>query len=187
MQCNYFINNVRQCKLYTDGSSEYCHHHKKIVEHRFPKPKNCPVCFCSVNQCVHPLSCGHWVHKICIQKSGKAECPICRHELKGIKITDTSPTDFDGAFDALFEDLLIDPDIERFDIPEEALIIAVVSYQLYAYVLYPDDRSLGLEDFIAGVISDIIPSSTRGITSILYGEALRIFFNPSFSTMISSR
>ena len=38
----------------------------------------CPVCTENINS---SLNCGHFVHKECIIKSGKNECPICRKDV----------------------------------------------------------------------------------------------------------
>lgn len=48
---------------------------------KFEKPHECPVCFETLRTS-KPLSCGHWVHKKCIVKSLKNECPICRKEVE---------------------------------------------------------------------------------------------------------
>ena len=178
MQCNYLINGDSQCKLLTTNPSGYCHRHKhKITQnYKFPKPKNCPVCFCSIHQCQRPLSCGHWVHRRCVQKSGKAECPLCRHQLQDINLL-TAPLNIEE----LLEELLVDPDLERIEIPEDAMVLAVLTYQLYAFIISPNNRVLGLDHFISGAVNDIIPledPNYNGISAVLYGEALRIFFDP---------
>ncbi len=143
--------------------------------YKFPKPKTCPVCWCSIHQCQRPLICGHWVHRICIKKSGKSECPICRQELLDI----TFPNSVD--LSELLEELLVEPDIESIEIPEDAIVLAVIAYQLYAFIISPGNRVLGLNHFISGVVNDIIPlehPNHSGISAVLYGEALRIFFDP---------
>jgi hypothetical protein len=38
----------------------------------------CPICLEIFTIVDKPLSCGHWVHKRCLFKSGKCECPVCR-------------------------------------------------------------------------------------------------------------
>ena len=179
MQCNYFINGTDQCKLRTLNPKGYCHRHKHKVDlHKFPKPKTCPVCFCSIHQCQRPLCCGHWVHRRCVEKSGKAECPICRHQLNDINVDQGyHPIDIEE----ILEELFIDPDIDRVDIPEDTVIGAVIAYQLYAFVISPTNRVLGLDHFISGVVNDIIPlehPNHNGISAFLYGEALRMFFDP---------
>ena len=47
----------------------------------YDKPNECPVCY-EILRTSKPLSCGHWVHKKCIVKSLKNECPICRKEVE---------------------------------------------------------------------------------------------------------
>ncbi len=181
MQCKYLINGVCQCKIKTTDSSAYCHHHKRMVpnNYKFPKPKSCPVCWCSIHQCLRPLTCGHWVHRICIQKSGKSECPICRQALPDINLGAFATQTIDLA--ELLEELIVDPDIERVEIPEDAVVLAVITYQLYAFIISPRNRVLGLNHFISCAVNDLIPiehPNHPGIAAFLYGEALRIFFDP---------
>ncbi len=45
------------------------------------KPSECPVCYESL-ETDNALSCGHWVHKSCIIKSKKDNCPMCRQKVK---------------------------------------------------------------------------------------------------------
>jgi len=45
------------------------------------KPSECPVCYEALED-HKPLSCGHWVHKSCIIKSKKDNCPMCRAKVK---------------------------------------------------------------------------------------------------------
>ena len=45
------------------------------------KPSECPVCYEPLNE-DKALSCGHWVHKSCIIKSKKDNCPMCRQKVK---------------------------------------------------------------------------------------------------------
>ncbi len=45
------------------------------------KPSECPVCYEALED-LKPLSCGHWVHKGCIIKSKKDNCPMCRQKVK---------------------------------------------------------------------------------------------------------
>ena len=63
----------------------YCHIHKNapLKPHKYKqeKPEECIVCFESLANQKRSLSCGHWIHKNCIIKSAKAECPICRKQL----------------------------------------------------------------------------------------------------------
>ncbi len=40
----------------------------------------CPVCFENIQDTI-PLSCGHWVCRICIVKSEKIKCPLCRQKV----------------------------------------------------------------------------------------------------------
>lgn len=45
------------------------------------KPSECPVCYEAL-ETDKALSCGHWVHKSCIIKSKKDNCPMCRQKIK---------------------------------------------------------------------------------------------------------
>ena len=73
MKCNGITKNGKRCKKVTNV--DFCHHHKncKYIE----KPKNCPICLCSLHQTTKPLSCGHWFHRSCVQKLKKPNCPLC--------------------------------------------------------------------------------------------------------------
>lgn len=55
---------------------------KKCKEKKYEqeKPEDCPVCYDKMDE-KKPLSCGHWVHRSCVEKSRKKQCPICRSEL----------------------------------------------------------------------------------------------------------
>jgi hypothetical protein len=45
--------------------------------------KECIVCYEDLTTKDKPLKeCGHHIHKLCILKSGKNKCPLCRTELK---------------------------------------------------------------------------------------------------------
>ncbi|KKL86766.1 hypothetical protein LCGC14_1941470 [marine sediment metagenome] len=75
----------------------------------------------------------------------------------------------------------MDPNIERIEIPEDAVVFAVIAYQLYAFIISPRNRVLGLNHFISCVVNDTIPlehPNHPGISAVLYGEALRLFFDP---------
>ncbi len=174
MQCSYLITPDRRCKLRTRSLIGYCHRHKNKIHFTFPKPKNCPVCFCSIHQSKRPLECEHWVHRRCVEKSGKAQCPICRASLSDVNIT-SHPLDLTE----LIEELFTDPNFERIDIPGDTVTLAVMLYQLYAFIISPNNRILGLNHFISCMVNDIIPLDNpnhNSISAILYGEALSIYF-----------
>lgn len=68
------------CLVKIDSNDKYCTQHK--TRYRFDKPKECLICFETLNKNVNiPLSCGHWVHKQCIKKSKKHQCPMCRQSI----------------------------------------------------------------------------------------------------------
>lgn len=177
MQCTYVINGDSQCKLRTTTDSGYCHKHKhKIMpNHKFPKPKTCPICFGSMHQCHRPLLCSHWVHRKCIQKSGKAECPLCRQKLD---------TDVDIDISKNFATLEVaQQQYPVIEIPQGAIVLAVIVYQLYAFIISPHDRTLGLDHFVNCAINGMVPlehPNHENIYAIVYGEALGMYFNAQY-------
>ena len=64
------------CGLKING--EYCKQH--VDRFRLEKPDECPVCYEKFDENM-PLSCGHWVHRICMKNGKKSQCPICRQPL----------------------------------------------------------------------------------------------------------
>lgn len=69
----------------TEG--DYCHQHS-LQKYRELKPEECSVCFESLTNEKKALDCGHWIHRECIIRSGKSECPICRSPVTlGVKAT----------------------------------------------------------------------------------------------------
>lgn len=46
-----------------------------------PRPRDCPVCMNRITRTHRPLSCGHYVHRACIVRSGRPLCPLCRTRL----------------------------------------------------------------------------------------------------------
>ena len=92
-------------------------------------------------------------------KSGKAECPICRAYLS----------------------IKIDNDVlDSLENPEQVVLFSVILYQLYSLLISSDNRIIGLDHFINTIISNIIPLNHpryNSISSILYGEALHLFFS----------
>ena len=105
------------------------------------KPSECPVCYESLNE-DKALSCGHWVHKSCIIKSKKDNCPMCRQK---VKLTRREREDI---INLIVEETLPQPqEEEEYTMPNE---IAIVTLHLR--------RRLRLEDeaimFDGRVISD---------------------------------
>jgi len=136
---------------------------------KFPRPKDCPVCYKSLHQCVRPLECHHWVHRSCIRKSGKSQCPICRKELPDIKNVETKIIQDDDT------DVLID----TVDIPRDSALIAVLAFKLYSNIIDPRQRILGLDHFVSGILDVYVPHHHPwhdGISVFLYAEALEHFF-----------
>jgi len=161
MQCNFLLDNKTKCKNKTIKSNKYCTEH---LDFKFPKPKTCPVCFNSIHQCTRPLSCHHWIHKSCIRKSGKRECPICRKDLPEIEHVEQKGTP--------------ENDIE---LPQNSAIFAVIAFKLYSKIIHPAKRVMGLDHFITGVLDVFIPLDHplhATMATFLYAEALEYFFNP---------
>lgn len=66
---------------------EYCHQHA-LQKYRELKPAECAVCFENLENERKSLDCGHWIHRECVIRSGKSECPICRAPVTlGVKAT----------------------------------------------------------------------------------------------------
>ncbi len=81
-----------------------CHHRCK----KFKSITNCPYCSREDKKCCicyepnndkYPLSCGHWVHRECILKSERPQCPLCRKMItdleKSHRIRHTNGNDYD--------------------------------------------------------------------------------------------
>lgn len=82
--CTYYIKHKKRCcKLNTFPNYKYCTKHIRQQEplQLIEKPLECPVCMEHLDNDEKPLTCGHWVHRTCVIKSGKSQCPICRFEL----------------------------------------------------------------------------------------------------------
>ena len=102
MQCKGITKKGLQCRL-KQKSSEYCHYHiirpqenkyddniKILITKPSPivntlekyKEKECCVCLERFPDGFEPLKpCGHFIHLICVARTGKTTCPICRTEL----------------------------------------------------------------------------------------------------------
>jgi len=77
-QCLGITKQGVQCKrmiycVSNDITDIYCKYHVQTFE-----KEDCIVCTEESN-CV--LSCGHWIHKECVIKTGKPVCPICRKHI----------------------------------------------------------------------------------------------------------
>ena len=152
MQCNYILANNDRCRILTYNKTGYCHIHKS----KYPKPNNCIICYSSLHQTQRPLDCGHWVHRKCIKKTEKAECPICK-----TPVSDVDPEDIHSLLD---------------QINENALLFAVILFQMYAFLTNPNNRTLGLEHFIECIIPENI-RNRDAVFTMLYIQALQIFFH----------
>lgn len=83
-KCAFYIKRQKRCcKMNIYPNYKYCtkHIHEQQPLQIIEKPDDCPVCMDPFHENDIPLTCGHWVHKSCIIKSGKGQCPICRFEL----------------------------------------------------------------------------------------------------------
>jgi Ring finger domain len=72
---------VEKCPFPSDPTSLrgwYCGYHKK--QYSLEKPDECAVCLEDIGNEI-PWECGHYIHRGCITRSLKAQCPICRTEL----------------------------------------------------------------------------------------------------------
>jgi Ring finger domain len=80
--CDEHACQFKRCKNQKDASSRggnYCSEHKK--QYALEKPEECPICLESLDEKEQPWPCGHYVHKNCIVKGMKPECPLCREKL----------------------------------------------------------------------------------------------------------
>lgn len=76
----------QRCLNWVKDGSCYCRLH--TPDFKESKPSECPVCVESFGSEDTHLECGHWVHKACVVKSGKAECPMCRRRLTRLSRSD---------------------------------------------------------------------------------------------------
>lgn len=79
-KCNGFTLKGKQCTNKAIKSKKYCKKH--IQKFRLEKPEECAICCESLEDTHLPLSCSHWIHRNCIIKWGKDQCPICRQKIK---------------------------------------------------------------------------------------------------------
>lgn len=45
------------------------------------KPESCIVCLESMTDVKSSFTCGHWIHRECIIRSGRLQCPLCRKRI----------------------------------------------------------------------------------------------------------
>jgi len=176
MQCRHNISLNHRCKNFTKNPCGFCHWHEKLYSDsdKFieDRPTDCPVCYNKLSQVTRPLSCGHYVHKSCIIKSGKSECPICRKTLTGVFNKFNNKYYQSDNSDDEFNELEI-------EIPNEYINFSILLYQIYSKIFANRFGSLNLQDFISPLIDDIIPSSLAPelhniFTNILAEEAENI-------------
>jgi len=68
-------------------------------------------------------------------------------------------------------------------VPQGAIVLAVIVYQLYAFIVSPHDRTLGLDHFVNCAINGMVPlehPNHENIYAIVYGEALGMYFNAQY-------
>lgn len=78
---------IKGCMLPKNESSKegkYCNAHK--TQFALEKPEECSVCLEEFDEKEEPWPCGHYVHRKCITQSMKAECPLCRKQLRLLPI-----------------------------------------------------------------------------------------------------
>lgn len=82
--CQGLTGNGNGCKAKTKKENGYCHLHQK--QSLIPEgEENCCVCLENAYK-NDALECGHLIHSKCLENWSKAECPVCRKELKHIPI-----------------------------------------------------------------------------------------------------
>ena len=107
------------------------------------KPSECPVCYEPL-ETDKALSCGHWVHKSCIIKSKKDNCPMCRQK---VKLTRREREDM---INIIVEETIPQPPPQEelpYTMPNE---IAIVTLQLRRRIKVEDEAIM----FDGRVISD---------------------------------
>lgn len=88
--CKGYTKTGKKCSRKIKMGKEYCHHH---VSYKNFEKNECPVCFEEiVSTC--PLSCGHWIHKKCVIRSGKTQCPMCRSHITNLTNKEIEQTHF---------------------------------------------------------------------------------------------
>ncbi len=135
IQCRCVKNN-KQCKNTTKNKSGYCYLHNKDPNMFLQKkPEKCPICFNSLFQVKIPLECGHWVHKSCILKGNKLECPLCKKFL----------SELDSFQEPKINDIYV--------------VFSVMLYKLYNTIFRPIyGQIFGLSHFTSAVLNEIIRS-----------------------------
>lgn len=80
---HYLKRNKRYCKIPIFPNYDYCYKHIHLEKplKNLEKPEECSICLEEFDENDKALKCGHWVHKSCIIKSGKSQCPICRFNI----------------------------------------------------------------------------------------------------------
>jgi hypothetical protein len=80
MTCNAKTIKGQSCKNKCMDKLNYCKIHNYI--YKIEKPEDCLICCESLKREKYPLSCGHWIHKECIYKWSKKQCPVCTLPIK---------------------------------------------------------------------------------------------------------
>lgn len=78
--CNFYFfrkTGKYQCSKRKKVGDDYCSKHGN---RKYVRPDECPICYECFETENKPLSCGHWVHSLCMIK-WKEECPICRQHI----------------------------------------------------------------------------------------------------------
>jgi len=78
--CKGYTKSGKKCSRKIKSDKTYCHQH---LNYKNYEKNECPVCFEEIVSNV-PLSCGHWIHKNCVIRSGKPQCPICRSQITNL-------------------------------------------------------------------------------------------------------
>lgn len=81
LQCEHVLpRKQRRCKnMRSAFSDRFCTRHLGMGK-AYGQPDDCPVCMEALAT-EAALSCGHFVHRECIVRSGKNTCPICRKKV----------------------------------------------------------------------------------------------------------
>lgn len=121
------------------------------------KPMECAVCYEPFDEAQLILNCGHWIHDECIIKSKKAECPICRANIRDKRILDQIRKDFvrtinvtlgtDENGDVLVNDITIHMDIDDNDgISEEEIEMILAQITEHINTIIIPNRNQGEQE-----------------------------------------
>lgn len=82
MKCRGITLKASLCKRYTTLENGFCSSHQHQAKIK-GSHEMCGICLEKVEK-YEVLECGHLIHRNCMKKTHKVECPICRTELQAL-------------------------------------------------------------------------------------------------------